>query len=63
MVQCDYCKIWYHFTCVDYVPIKRQTGEEDKGKDKDDWTCQKCVKWASHLDEVLVDMLFGYRDF
>jgi hypothetical protein len=49
--------------CVDYVPVKRQTGEEDKGKDKDEWTCQKCVKWASHLDDVLVDMLFGYRDF
>jgi hypothetical protein len=64
MVQCDQCKIWYHFTCVEYEPEDPNTGEEEKSKDKDkDFTCQKCVKWSSHLDEVLLDMLFGYRNF
>jgi len=52
MVFCDYCCIWFHFTCV-----SKQSFNTEK------YICEKCEKWSSHLEENLIDMIYGYRGF
>jgi PHD-finger len=53
MIQCDSCKEWYHFLC-----LEKDENDNDKGKW---WSCDKCIKWAAHLEENLLDMIYGYQ--
>ncbi|OBZ79205.1 hypothetical protein A0H81_00152 [Grifola frondosa] len=37
LVQCDDCKVWYHFSCVGLK------SESELGEEEDPWYCQTCL--------------------
>ena len=46
MIQCDFCKMWYHGKCI---RVKINEINEDE-----DFSCKKCKEWAKHRTSLLL---------
>ena len=44
MVYCDYCEIWFHFTCVGV--------DQTIANSKDIYICPMCTKWIEHTKQL-----------
>lgn len=54
LVQCDFCRMWFHCSCVGIT--KREANEAEF------WACTKCKKWGDFREKVILPSLGSIDD-